>query len=39
MLDGELGERRYGPADATVDDGAVVLPTAGPAAYVWEIAS
>jgi alpha-glucosidase len=39
MLDGELGDRRYGPADATFDGDAVVLPTAGPAAYVWDIAS
>jgi alpha-glucosidase len=39
VLDGELGGRRYGPADATRDGDAVVLPTVGPAAHVWEIAS
>ena len=38
-LDGELGEPRYGSGDATCDGDMVVLPVAGQAVHVWEVAS
>ena len=39
MVDGQLGDRRYGPGEASCDADAIVLPAVGPAAHVWELAS
>jgi alpha-glucosidase len=36
-LDGDVGERRFGPGDVTHRDSSVILPAAGAAVHVWDL--